>query len=132
MCVRVSARVCVSACPCEVRVRGASDSFPFRSAPPGAWGLRACQAPPGLAERGRRGCAPCFRVRGSRPRLAAGGPGTYSLVDSLQELPLVLPDLGVVDLLQQLRVLVDQPRFPKDVGRGVLDLRKNRQSRRSG
>lgn len=49
----------------------------------------------------------------------------YSLVDGLEELPLVFPDFGVVDLLEQLRVLVDEPRFPQDVGRRVLDLRKS-------
>lgn len=50
-------------------------------------------------------------------------------MDRLQELPLVLPDFGVVDLLQQLRVLVDQPRFPEDVGCSILDLRQSKESR---
>lgn len=45
-------------------------------------------------------------------------------MDGLQELPLVLPDLGVVDLLEQLGVLVDEPRLPEHVGRGVLDLKE--------
>lgn len=69
----------------------------------------------------------------------AGGPApglggllaelpAYSLVDGLQELPLVLPDFGVVDLLQQLRVLVDEPRLPEDIGCGVLNLRQSKQS----
>lgn len=36
----------------------------------------------------------------------------------------MLPDFGVVNLLQQLGVLIDEPRFPQDVGRRVLDLQE--------
>lgn len=36
----------------------------------------------------------------------------------------MLPDFSVVNLLQQLRVLVDEPRFPQDVGCCVLDLQE--------
>lgn len=36
----------------------------------------------------------------------------------------MLSDFGVVDLLQQLGVLVDKPRFPQDVGCCVLDLKR--------
>ena len=62
---------------------------------------------------------------GSRPSYLGPGFPEYSLVDSLEELPLVFPDFGVVDLLEQLRVFVDQPRFPKDIGCSILDLRKS-------
>lgn len=57
----------------------------------------------------------------------ADGGARYSLVDGLQELALVLPDFGVVDLLEQLRMFVDQPRFPEDVGGRVLDLGKDKE-----
>lgn len=36
----------------------------------------------------------------------------------------MLPDFGVVNLLQQLRVLIDEPRFPQDVGCCILDLQE--------
>lgn len=72
------------------------------------------------------GFLPCFRVREVLTEAQAGGHPAYSLVDGLEELPLVLPDFGVIDLLQQLRVFVDQPRFPEDVGRSILDLGKDK------
>lgn len=40
----------------------------------------------------------------------------------------MLPDFGMVDLLQQLRVFVDEPRLPEDVGCSILDLRKSKES----
>ena len=46
-----------------------------------------------------------------------------SLVDGLQELPLVLADPGMVDLLHELGVLVDEPRLPQHISRRVLYLR---------
>lgn len=75
---------------------------------------RACRGP----------CTGLPRTPGQEVLATAGGRPAYSLVDGLQELALVLPDFGVVDLLQQLRVLVDEPRFPEDVGCCVLDLGK--------
>lgn len=45
------------------------------------------------------------------------------LVNGLEEFSLVLPDFGVVDLLQKFGVFVDEPRLAQDVGRGVLDLK---------
>lgn len=46
----------------------------------------------------------------------------FSLVYGLQELPLVLAYARVVNLLHQLGVFVDQPRFSENVGRCVLYL----------
>lgn len=45
-----------------------------------------------------------------------------SLMYSLQELPLVLADPGVVDLLHQLGVFVDEPGFPQHVSCCILYL----------
>lgn len=81
---------------------------------------RACRGP----------CTGLPRAPGREVPGTAGGRPAYSLVDGLQELALVPPDFGVVDLLQQLRVLVDEPRFPEDVGCCVLDL--GRQIRQAG
>lgn len=47
---------------------------------------------------------------------------SYSLVDGLQELALVFPDLGVVNLLHELGVFIDEPRFPEYVSSRVLHL----------
>ena len=48
--------------------------------------------------------------------------GVVSLVYSLEELPLVFADSGVVDLLHQLGVFVDEPGLPQHVSRCVLYL----------
>lgn len=45
-----------------------------------------------------------------------------SLMYGLQELPLVFADPGVVDLLHQLGVLVDEPSLPQHISRCVLYL----------
>src|SRR4029434_9159846 len=45
-----------------------------------------------------------------------------SLVDGLQELPLVPAAPGLVDLLHELGVLVDEPRLPQHISRRVFDL----------
>lgn len=52
----------------------------------------------------------------------------YSLMDRLQELALVFPDLGVVDLLHELGVFVDEPRFPEYVSSRVLHLSRDEQT----
>lgn len=49
--------------------------------------------------------------------------GRYLLVDGLEELPLVLPDFGVVHLAHQFGVLVDEPRLPENVRSCVFHLR---------
>lgn len=41
---------------------------------------------------------------------------------SLEELPLVFADPGVVDLLHQLGVFVDEPGFPQHISRCILYL----------
>lgn len=51
--------------------------------------------------------------------------GVASLMNSLQELPLVFADPGVVDLLHQLGVLVDEPGFPQHICCCVLYLSPN-------
>ena len=48
-----------------------------------------------------------------------------SRVDGEEELPLVSPDPGVSDPLDQLGVLVDQPGLPQHVGGRVLQLKHN-------
>lgn len=76
----------------------------------------------------RPGTGPRFpRGWGSASPHPARGP---LLVNGLEELPLMLPDFGVVDLLQQLGVLIDEPRFPQDVGCSVLDLQEEESRRR--
>lgn len=49
--------------------------------------------------------------------------GRYLLMDGLEELPLVLPDFGVVHLAHQFGVLVDEPRLPENVRSRVFHLR---------
>lgn len=44
------------------------------------------------------------------------------LVDGLEKLALVFPHLGVIDLLDQLGVFVDEPCFPEYIGSCVLHL----------
>lgn len=60
-------------------------------------------------------------VWGRRPAAAEAAP--HLLVDGLEKLALVFPHLGVVDLLHQLRVFVDEPCFPEYIGGCVLYLR---------
>lgn len=55
------------------------------------------------------------------PSAAEAAP--HLLVDGLEKLALVFPHLGVVDLLHQLRVFVDEPCFPEYIGGCVLYLR---------
>lgn len=43
-------------------------------------------------------------------------------MDGLEELTLVFPHLGVINLLHQLGVLVYQPGFPEYVGGSIFDL----------
>lgn len=61
--------------------------------------------------------------------ILSAGSGCWSaqdlLVDGLEKLALVFPHLGVVDLLHQLRVFVDEPCFPEYIGGCVLYLRSN-------
>lgn len=104
--------------------------FSLHSHLPGAHQLRArhtdrqspgpARGPVRLGCRARVCCASGWGRRGRRRP-------AHSLVDGLQELALVLPDFGVVDLLEQLCVFVDQPRFPEDVGGRVLDLGKDKE-----
>ena len=51
-----------------------------------------------------------------------------SLVDGLQELPLMFADSGVVDLLLQFGVFVDEPSLTQYVGCRVLYLHTNNPS----
>lgn len=44
------------------------------------------------------------------------------LMDGLEELTLVFPNFGMVNLLHQLGVFVDEPRFPEYVGSSVFHL----------
>lgn len=44
------------------------------------------------------------------------------LVNGLEKLALVFPHLGVIDLLHQLSVFVDEPCFPEYIGSCVLYL----------
>lgn len=54
----------------------------------------------------------------------------HLLVNGLEELPLMLPDFGMVNLLQQFGVFVNEPCFPQDVGSGIFDLQAgSRESR---
>lgn len=55
--------------------------------------------------------------------MAAAEAAPHLLVDGLEKLALVFPHLGVVDLLHQLRVFVDEPCFPEYIGGCVLYLR---------
>lgn len=48
------------------------------------------------------------------------------LVDGLEELALVFPHLGVINLLHQLGVFVDEPCFPEYIGSCVLHLRSEK------
>ena len=48
------------------------------------------------------------------------GKRRHSRVDGEKELALMGPDAAVVHLLHQFRVLVDKPRLPQHVGRGVF------------
>lgn len=64
-------------------------------------------------------------VWGRRPVAAEAAP--HLLVDGLEKLALVFPHLGVVDLLHQLRVFVDEPCFPEYIGGCVLYLRGDEQ-----
>lgn len=50
----------------------------------------------------------------------------YLLVDGLEELPLVLPDFGVVHFAHQFGVLVDEPRLPENVRSCVFHLQGRR------
>lgn len=50
-------------------------------------------------------------------------------MDGLEELTLVFPNFGMVDLLHQLGVFVDEPRFPEYVGSSVFHLGKAAKSR---
>lgn len=43
-------------------------------------------------------------------------------MDGLEELTLVFPNFGMVDLLHQLGVFVDEPRFPEYVGSSIFHL----------
>lgn len=43
-------------------------------------------------------------------------------MDGLEELTLVLPNPGVVRLLRQPGVFVDEPRLPENISSGVFDL----------
>lgn len=45
-------------------------------------------------------------------------------MDGLEELPLVLPDFGVVHLAHQFGVLVDEPRLPENVRSCVFHLQR--------
>ena len=56
--------------------------------------------------------------------MARGGL-TNLRIDCEEELPLVSPDPGVSDPLDQLGVLVDQPGLPQHVGGRVLQLKHN-------
>lgn len=46
----------------------------------------------------------------------------HLLMDGLEELTLVFPNFGMVDLLHQLGVFVDEPRFPEYVGSSIFHL----------
>lgn len=50
-------------------------------------------------------------------------PQQNLLVDGLEKLALVFPHLGVINLLHQLGVFVDEPCFPEYIGGCVLHLR---------
>lgn len=50
----------------------------------------------------------------------------HLLMDGLEELTLVFPNFGMVDLLHQLGVFVDEPRFPEYVGSSVFHLEGTR------
>lgn len=47
-------------------------------------------------------------------------------MDGLEELTLVFPNFGMVDLLHQLGVFVDEPRFPEYVGSSIFHLAATR------
>ncbi len=47
----------------------------------------------------------------------------YVLVDGLQEFTLMVANSGTIDLLDQLRVFVDEPRLPQHIGCCVFYLR---------
>lgn len=64
----------------------------------------------------------CLRKREVGPSVCVCVHLFFSLVDGLQEFPLVLAHTRVVDLLHQLGVFVDKPRFSQDVGCCVLYL----------
>lgn len=61
-------------------------------------------------------------LEGDRAAGGGGSGGRYLLVDGLEELPLVLPDFGVVHLAHQFGVLVDEPRLPENVRSCVFHL----------
>lgn len=50
----------------------------------------------------------------------------HLLMDGLEELTLVFPNFGMVDLLHQLGVFVDEPRFPEYVGSSIFHLEGTR------
>lgn len=52
--------------------------------------------------------------------------GPHLLMNGLKELSLVLPDLGMVDLLEQLGVFVDEPCLAEDIGRSIFDLQEKK------
>lgn len=52
-------------------------------------------------------------------------------MDGLEKLALVFPHLGVIDLLHQLGVFVDEPCFPEYIGGCVLHLRGEKADDRS-
>lgn len=43
-------------------------------------------------------------------------------MNGVQELSLMTSDFAGVDLFRQRRVFVDEPRLPKDIGGGILQL----------
>lgn len=53
----------------------------------------------------------------------------HLLVDGLQEFALVVADSGMVNLLHQLGIFVDEPRLPQHIGCCVFYLRRTIQMR---